>query len=57
MKSKRKFMKKFAPSLVLATVAALMLSLAACSAEPDEDVVGSATPVPTEVRSSTPTDI
>lgn len=57
MKSKRKFMKKLVPSLILATVAALMLSLAACSAEPDENAAEPATPVPTEVRSSTPTDI
>lgn len=53
----KKLVKEFLPRLILAAVAAFMLSLAACSAEPDEDVVGSATPVPTEVRSSTPTDI
>lgn len=53
----KKFAKEFIPRLILATVAALMLSLSACSAGPDEDVVEPATPVPTEVRSSTPTDI
>lgn len=53
----KKLVKEFLPRLIIAAVATLMLSMAACSAEPDEDVVEPATPVPTEVRSSTPTDI